>query len=36
VRDGIVIIPKNTVLPDGTFIGPDSSQQEQVIQGETG
>ncbi|OJX40568.1 MAG: glucose-1-phosphate adenylyltransferase [Chloroflexi bacterium 44-23] len=23
VRDGIVVIPKNTVLPDGTQIGPD-------------
>lgn len=36
VRDGIVIIPKNTVLPDGTYIGPENSQQEQVIQGEAG
>ena len=24
VRDGIVVIPKNTSLPAGTFIGPDS------------
>ncbi len=23
VRDGIVVIPKNTVLPSGTYIGPD-------------
>lgn len=22
VRDGIVVIPKNTIIPDGTFIGP--------------
>lgn len=26
VRDGIVIIPKNTVLPDEMYIGPESSQ----------
>lgn len=24
VRDGIVVIPKNTTLPDGVFIGPSS------------
>ena len=23
VRDGIVVIPKNTTLPAGTFIGPE-------------
>ena len=23
VRDGIVVIPKNAVLMDGTYIGPD-------------
>jgi glucose-1-phosphate adenylyltransferase len=22
VRDGIVVIPKNTILPEGTYIGP--------------
>jgi glucose-1-phosphate adenylyltransferase len=26
VRDGIVIIPKNTILPDETYIGPEGSQ----------
>ncbi|MDX9865544.1 MAG: hypothetical protein RBT34_12140, partial [Anaerolineaceae bacterium] len=35
VRDGIVVIPKNTVLADETYIGPEKSQPEQVIQGET-
>jgi glucose-1-phosphate adenylyltransferase len=24
VRDGIVVVPKNGVLPDGTYIGPGS------------
>lgn len=24
VRDGIVVIPKNKIVPDGTFIGPES------------
>lgn len=28
VRDGIVVIPKNTVLPDGTYIGPDNNQED--------
>jgi glucose-1-phosphate adenylyltransferase len=23
VRDGIVVIPKSTVIPDNTYIGPD-------------
>lgn len=23
VRDGIVVIPKGTVIPDNTYIGPD-------------
>lgn len=33
VRDGIVIIPKNTDLPDETYIGPAPSSEE-VIQGD--
>ena len=26
VRDGIVVVPKKTVIPDGTYIGPDSME----------
>ncbi len=26
VRDGIVVIPKNTVLPEGTYIGPPKTE----------
>lgn len=27
VRDGVVVIPKNVVLPSGTFIGPELTQK---------
>ena len=27
VRDGIVVVPKKTVIPDGTYIGPDSTEE---------
>jgi glucose-1-phosphate adenylyltransferase len=29
VRDGIVVIPKNTVLPGGTNIGPEAEVAEE-------
>jgi len=28
VRDGIVVIPKNTLLPGGTYIGPEREEAE--------
>jgi glucose-1-phosphate adenylyltransferase len=32
VRDGIVVIPKNTTLPGGTYIGPQPSEDENTAQ----
>jgi glucose-1-phosphate adenylyltransferase len=29
VRDGIVVIPKNTILPGGTYIGPEREEMEE-------
>jgi glucose-1-phosphate adenylyltransferase len=29
VRDGIVVIPKNTLLPGGTYIGPEREEGER-------
>ena len=29
VRDGIVVIPKNTIIPDRTYIGPEGAQPEE-------